>query len=575
MRSVHLVCMPYQNISLAPLAPALLATHLRRHGVRVEESYFNLRFAELIGWDRYFAIAEGGTKQAFTGELLFAEDYWGKLLHPEALERLEQTFGPRAERSALLEAFAAHCLSAWEAAPTDWVGFTTSSSQLMPSLWLARLLKQRAPHTRTVFGGAACALPMGARLKQSYREVDQVVSGYGEDLLLSLALRGSRSLVGVLQETRRVALDALPIPEYDRFLDQFRRFDTASIPLRLAFESSRGCWWGEKNHCTFCGLNQLEMAFNAKSEARVVEEVRALWHRYGMDLFATDTILAREHLKRVIPQLACFERKPSIFYEVKANMSQAEVQSLAQARIDWIQPGIESLSTPVLQLLNKGVSAIQNVALLKWCREQGIRVSWNLLCAVPGEKVGDYDLMLGLLEHLPQLAPPQGVSPIRIDRYSPYFNRFDEFGWTGLRPAREYAWLHPQLQGPELHDIAYYFDGIGADSPILDYLARLQQSVRRWQERHRGGQGLFVTPEGALFRIDESGARWLHGDSRLTRVLARSHELTTVPQLVAGSGCSPGNLAELEHQGILFREGTKVINLAVRLPGAAALRAGA
>ena len=44
-----------------------------------------------------------------------------------------------------------------------------------------------------------------------------------------------------------------------------------------------------------------------------------------------------------------------------------------------IQPGIESLSTRVLQVMQKGVSAAQNIQLLRWCGEVGINVAWNLL----------------------------------------------------------------------------------------------------------------------------------------------------------------------------------------------------
>ena len=78
----------------------------------------------------------------------------------------------------------------------------------------------------------------------------------------------------------------------------------------LSFESSRGCWWGEKHHCTFCGLNRLEMAFNQKSSPRVVAEVRTLWERFHLKLFATDTILSRTHLRDVMPELASYEDKP-------------------------------------------------------------------------------------------------------------------------------------------------------------------------------------------------------------------------------------------------------------------------
>src|SRR4029453_4982850 len=59
------------------------------------------------------------------------------------------------------------------------VGFTTSFSQNLAALALSRLLKQRAPGIRVVFGGANCDGPMGAALHRSFPWVDVVVRGEG------------------------------------------------------------------------------------------------------------------------------------------------------------------------------------------------------------------------------------------------------------------------------------------------------------------------------------------------------------------------------------------------------------
>ena len=39
------------------------------------------------------------------------------------------------------------------------------------------------------------------------------------------------------------------------------------------FETSRGCWWGERMHCTFCGLNGATMSYRSKSPRRAVDEL--------------------------------------------------------------------------------------------------------------------------------------------------------------------------------------------------------------------------------------------------------------------------------------------------------------
>lgn len=74
-------------------------------------------------------------------------------------------------------------------------------------------------------------------------------------------------------------LDASPVPNYRPYFE--RATQLGLLPhykagWMLPFESSRGCWWGEKSHCTFCGLNGLGMAFRAKSPQRVLGELSEL-----------------------------------------------------------------------------------------------------------------------------------------------------------------------------------------------------------------------------------------------------------------------------------------------------------
>jgi len=75
-------------------------------------------------------------------------------------------------------------------------------------------------------------------------------------------------------------LDHLPTPDYRDYFDRIQmlgvpRYFTANRP-QLPFESSRGCWWGEKHHCTFCGLNNSGMAHRAKTATRVIQELTEL-----------------------------------------------------------------------------------------------------------------------------------------------------------------------------------------------------------------------------------------------------------------------------------------------------------
>lgn len=557
-RRVLLVCPPFQSTRMASLSVTQLATFLRERGLACDEAYLNLDLARLVGVDCYEEISE---HHGLGAELLFAEGLHGVIGEAAASATLARLFGSVDERRRLRDRLADRCLTRLRAARPDLLGLTTSLNQLLPALWVANLAKTELPEVRIVLGGSACSAPMGQRILQGYPMIDWVVDGHGELPLLELA-EGNQPASRLLQNHVAMDLNALPIPNYRRFLAEAG--ELADHPrFWLAFESSRGCWWGQKIQCTFCGLNGQEMAFRQKAAERVVTEIRSLWDEHGKNLFATDSILSLDHLRQVMPRLATYPSGPRLFYEVKANLSQADIVLLARAGVRSLQPGIESLSTRLLTLLRKGVKAIQNLALLKWSREQGIGCGWNQLCVIPGESAEDYETQLEVMERVPHFSPPQRVNPIRIDRYSPYADRPTEFGWEGIEPGPEYRLFHPHLDDAARRDIAYHFVGLG---PLTGeaYLPQFSAAVARWQERHRQHEGLFLDPTLGLLRTEPDGVRQFRPDKLLDRVLECTHEIAPVARVQEHARCKRSALENMAKAGILYLEGEKVINLAVR-----------
>ena len=128
------------------------------------------------------------------------------------------------------------------------------------------------------------------------------------------------------------------------------------------------------------------MRFRSKPASRVAEEILAMAERYGvLDFVAVDDIIDLRHINELFPLLRGSGSDLSFFYETKANLTKDQLRAFAAAGVRAIQPGIESLSTPILRLMRKGVTGLQNLRLLKWCAEIGIKPSWNLLYGFPGE----------------------------------------------------------------------------------------------------------------------------------------------------------------------------------------------
>jgi len=418
---VVLVSMPFGELFSPSMGLSLLKGALNRDGVPSVIRYFGLPFARRIGRPLYFDLSTDDRLSArqLAGEWLFAaalfdrtseddERYFNDILrcrsgwviedvpplHPATIRRL-------ADSRRHVEPFLDECVEEVLALRPRLVGFTSVFQQHVASLALARRLKERAPNVTIVFGGSNCEGVMGAETVRQFPFVDAAVSGEGDLIfpeIVQRVLKGSplAGLEGVkTRETVRREflfgsfdnappvrdMNALPYPDFDDFFDEFNATGFRSTwQPRLFFETSRGCWWGEKKHCTFCGLNGQTMEFRSKSGARALEELTFIVERHpGCEIQVVDNILDMRYFNDFLPALAASDLEVELFYETKANLKKEQVRALRDAGVMSIQPGIESFGDNVLALMRKGVTALQNIQLLKWCTELGVRPYWNVL----------------------------------------------------------------------------------------------------------------------------------------------------------------------------------------------------
>ncbi len=310
----------------------------------------------------------------------------------------------------------------------------------------------------------------GSRVVRAWRDIT--------DLAVHGERRGSAELLR--------DLDTLEPPDYADYFDFRARLGRDGFSLApfhcLPFEASRGCWWGEKNHCTFCGLNNEGMAFRRKTPARVVAELTLLAQRHDTTTFmAADNILDFRAFQGLLPALAAAPLDFDIFVELKTNLRRAHVEQLRRAGITWVQPGIESFSDHVLQLMRKGVSALQNVQTLKWLTEFGIRPSYNVLVGFPGETDDDYEALLACMQRLYHLPPPGlEANLVQVQRFAPFHFDSDACGIGAIRGASFYDHLIPPSVAAK-EDYAYFFEhDLPPDAPVFRHLDRVNAVLREW-----------------------------------------------------------------------------------------------
>jgi ribosomal peptide maturation radical SAM protein 1 len=199
------------------------------------------------------------------------------------------------------------------------------------------------------------------------------------------------------------------------------------------------------------------MRFRAKSPQRVLDELARLARRYRSFRFeAVDNILDMRYLKELFPAIADSASDYQIFYGAKANLTRAQLRVLARGGVTHLQPGLESLSSNVLRLMDKGVRAAQNVNLLRWARYYGIDVAWSILWGFPGETAEDYAGQAAAASHLIHLQPPSGSGRIWLERFSPLFTEAERYGLSRRVPERSYRHVYPERV--VLDRIAYFFD---------------------------------------------------------------------------------------------------------------------
>jgi ribosomal peptide maturation radical SAM protein 1 len=245
------------------------------------------------------------------------------------------------------------------------------------------------------------------------------------------------------------------------------------------------------------------MSFRAKSEKRALEELLFFHERFpGCGVSVTDNILDVKYFRNFVPELARRQMDLELFYEVKANLRKEQVQLLSDAGIRAIQPGIESFLDSVLKLMRKGVSGMQNIQLLKWCKELGVQPHWNFLWGFPGESPAEYHEMAKLLPLLSHLPPAGGGGIVRLDRFSPNFNQAEELGFTNLSPYPSYRYIYP-LEPEAVANLAYFFTyDYREPRNIREYTEDVRLRLAAWRTEYETSDLFFVDKEGRLLVWD-------------------------------------------------------------------------
>ena len=528
-RRALLIVPPFFDLDRPSVGPHTLQALCQSDEFQVLVFYANLDFAEMIGFASYQSCLKGSPDD-LEGERIFSQSAF------ESAQVLPQSTASRSQNYRVARDHMRHpgellVVSKWAsrwvievarliaADQFDVVGFSLMFEQICSSIALIHAIKQQGSKATFVVGGPLCEGVMAEGVASLSNSIDHVFSGEADvtfPAFLKNIRAGRKPIEKIIRPEHQTNLNSVPSLDYEDYHHQIAasnifRCELSSNDVWTPYESSRGCWWGQKHHCHFCGLSDDQMQFRQKSSNKVFLDLCDLIERSpSRRVLMVDNIMPVQFYSTLLPQLKEAGFPGWLFYEQKANISFERMELLYDAGVRWIQPGIESLSDRLLACIEKGTSRAVNIATLRYASICGVSVIWNLLCGFPGDTDEDYSEQLSLISLLRHLAPPSGVNAISIDRFSKYHNRPSDFGIRNLRPTVAYSEVFPGWA--DLDCLAYYFD---ADYQRMSVntapaLKQLVDEVGRW----RSAWASTSAARPALFISQLSGDEFAVFDTR-------------------------------------------------------------
>lgn len=520
LKPVALVSMPTLSARFPSFQLGLLKPTLEREGIPVQTFSLFMYFGNFVGHrinetlsDVYPCMVGEWiwTKAAF-GDFADDDEYFEIYRH--SLQAICHEAGCtlddlRRIREEAVPRFVDFCLDSIDWSRFGLVGLSVVFQQTLASIAFARALKERHPSIPIIMGGASFEDDIAEEIMRGCPQVDYIHCGDGEEsfpkmvqrLYRGESLRGVPGLMwrnnGDIVYAGRAPnladMNRTPTPNFDEYFYARREggYDSygAAKDVLLPIETARGCWWGMKNHCTFCGLNRSGMDFRAKDADNVLEQLETLSRRYGiLDFNAIDNIIAPEYIDTLFGRLADANTDIRLHYEVRPSLTRTQLKLMRKGGLFSIQPGVESLSTHVLKLMRKHTTGMRNLELIKWCTYYGINNLYNILVRFPGETLEDYRLQCEVMAKIHHWQAPWAVAKARADRGSPMYSEPETQSVTALVPSPCYDYLFPKDRF-NLQRVSYYFehtmDNTLRDEEYDEIFDAVSLWQRRWAQRPR------------------------------------------------------------------------------------------
>ncbi len=496
------------SIQIGTLKSYLQSKH---PGLTIQAHHFFLQVAGYIGFPSYHAISQ---------RIWLAESVYGALLYPDRFDHISNLFYRKTLNNPAfkyvdfkdlvtkIKTVSDEFINSVKWETFKMAGFSISFCQLTSSLYFIRKIKKRHPKLLIVIGGSMFAGNMTKNVFDVFPEIDIIVNGEGEIPLSRLIkhlkngfdIKDLPPISGIVTpesiqkkqtpEFNQIKdLSDLPIPDYDDYFNLLKSLEPENTFFpTIPVEISRGCWWrgshGNKKYsgCAFCNLNLQWDGYRSKKASGSVMEIDRLTTRYKtLSVAFMDNMLPLKTSKQIFSSLPVLKKDFKMFGEIRPNTPVNLLAIMKTAGMEEVQIGIESLSTGLLKKLNKGVTAIENIEIMKICETLGILNSSNLIFYFPGSDKKD------VLETLFSLEFVLPFRPLKIVHFwlglgSPVWQYPKEFKLKAVFNHRYYSTLFPkEIVNNIPLTIQEYRGDLGYQKRIWE---PVKEKVRKWKQAY-------------------------------------------------------------------------------------------
>ncbi len=514
LKPVALISMPTLSARFPSFQLALLKPTLEQAGIPVQTFSLFMYFGTFVGWRINETLAD--VYPSMVGEWLWTRAAFGDFaiddeyfeIYRNNLEAICHKAGCtlddlRRLRETAAPAFIEFCMNSVDWSRFGVIGFSVVFQQTLASIALANALKKRYPHIPIMMGGATFEDDIAEEIMKGCPQVDYIHCGDADETLPNAVRRiyngeSMKGMPGIMwRDSGRVVfngrapnladMNKTPVPDFDEYFyarkqGRYENYDMAQGVL-LPIETARGCWWGVKNHCTFCGLNRAGMEFRSKRVENVIQQLDELSRRYGiLDFNAIDNIIEPEYIDKLFGQLSAANTDIRLHYEVRPSLSRVQLKHMRKGGLFSIQPGVESFSTHILKLMKKHTTGVRNLELIKWSTYYGINNLYNILLRFPGETAEDYRAQCDVISKIHHFQAPWAIAKARADRGSPMYTDPESQSISRLVPSPCYDYLYPKDRF-DLNRVSYYFEHKMGNTLEDGEYDQIFEAVGVWQHR--------------------------------------------------------------------------------------------